>query len=519
MITTNPAVHPRHHAARTPDKPATILSSTGEVRTFAELEILANRGAHLLRAFGLKTDDTIALMIDNTLAYFDLYWSAQRAGLHIVPVATRLTASEVSYILANSGAAVFVCGARFAPIAAAIANGPHAVPSVRHILSVDGTIDGVPGWYDEISGYPATPIADERAGGMMVYSSGTTGRPKGLRTPLADVPADAPSIVAEQWAAPFGIDDQSVYLTPAPLYHTAPLGWSTAVHCRGATVVLMPRFDAEAFLAAVERYGVTHTQMVPTMFVRLLRLPEAKRLSYDLATLRSVIHAAAPCPVPIKHQMIAWIGPILDEFYASSEGHGSTRISSETWLRKPGSVGQAVACTLHICDDTGAEVPAGTDGVVYFGGGRAFAYHDDPAKTAASRHPQHPDWATVGDVGHVDEDGFLYLTDRKDFMIISGGANIYPQEIENVLVSHPSVTDVAVFGVPHEEMGEQVKALVQPVRWEDATPALATELEAWCRQHLSGVKIPRSIEFERELPRADNGKLYKQALKARYWPA
>ncbi|MBU3991045.1 MAG: acyl-CoA synthetase [Alphaproteobacteria bacterium] len=471
-----------------------------------------------MRALGLKSGDTLALMIDNSLAYFDLFWAAQRSGLFLVPVPTRLTAGEVKYILDNSEAQVFVCSAAYSDVARQILADRPDVPGVAEFFAVNGALPGYRDWYGEIAGLPETPIAGEEAGSHMAYSSGTTGRPKGLRNPLRGGPADGPNQLAAQWAEGYGISESSVYLTPAPMYHSAPLVCSTSAQRCGATVILMPRFDPEDFLAAIERYRVTATQVVPTMFVRLLRLPEETRRRYDLSSLRTVIHAAAPCPVPIKHQMIAWLGPIIAEHYSASEANGSTQISSAEWLAKPGSVGRASWGTLHICDEEGNEVPAGTDGIIYFEGALHFEYHGDAEKTAGTRNPLHPTWTTVGDIGHVDADGYLFLTDRKDFMIISGGANIYPQEIENVLVSHPQVADVAVFGVPHPDMGEQVKALVQPVRWEEAGPELAQALEAWCREHLSPIKMPRSIEFEAVLPRAENGKLYKKDLRARYWP-
>jgi acyl-CoA synthetase (AMP-forming)/AMP-acid ligase II len=285
----------------------------------------------------------------------------------------------------------------------------------------------------------------------------------------------------------------------------------------GGTAVVMDKFDPEAFLAAIERHKVTATMVVPTMFIRLLGLPEGVRNRYDLSTLKTVIHAAAPCPVPVKHAMIAWLGPVIEEFYAGSEGNGHVMISSAEWLARPGSVGRAVVGQLHICDDDGNELPVGKTGTIYFGGGRPINYHNDPAKSASACNPLHPDWTTMGDVGHVDSEGYLFLSDRKDFMIISGGVNIYPQEVENLLITHPRVADAAVFGVPNTAFGEEVKAVVQLKDWSAASDGLAAELITYCKERLADVKCPRSVDFERELPRAETGKLYKKELKARYW--
>ena len=351
----------------------------------------------------------------------------------------------------------------------------------------------------------------------MVYASGTTGRPKGIRLPLSGGPAEAPHMLADRISGRYGVGEESVLLSPAPLYHTAPLAYGMAAHRLGATLVVMERFDAEEVLRLIERHRVTFMQMVPTMFIRLLALPEETRNRYDLASLGKIVHAAAPCPVEIKRRMIAWLGPIVYEYYGGSEGNGSTFITPYEWLERPGSVGRADWGTLHICDENGAEVGSGVDGLVYFEGGWDFQYLNDPQKTRDARHPAHSGWSTLGDIGHVDEDGYLYLTDRKSFMIISGGVNIYPQEIENLLILHPEVADVAVIGVPDAEMGESVKAIVQPRNWEGVGDALAERLMRHCRDHLSHFKCPRSVDFERQLPRHETGKLYKQELKKRYW--
>ena len=362
---------------------------------------------------------------------------------------------------------------------------------------------------------PATRIADEVAGNDMLYSSGTTGRPKGVKIPFLREPIDAISPLLEVSRKVYGMDENTVYLSPAPLYHAAPLRFNMTVMRLGGTCVIMESFDPERYLALVQEHRITHTQLVPTMFVRMLKLPPEVRARYDVSSLRCAVHAAAPCPVPVKQQMIEWWGPILYEYYAGTEGNGLTLVTSPEWLERPGTVGRAVVGKLHICDDDGNELPPGEQGTIYFSDGRPFEYHNDPDKTAqaTNRHG----WTTLGDVGYVDEGGYLFLTDRKAFMIISGGVNIYPQEAENVLVMHPKVADVAVFGVPNEEFGEEVKAVVQPRDMRDATPEFAAELIAWCRERLAHIKCPKSIDFEEELPRAPTGKLYKRELRDRYW--
>ncbi|MCU1367970.1 MAG: putative fatty-acid--CoA ligase, partial [Ilumatobacteraceae bacterium] len=360
------------------------------------------------------------------------------------------------------------------------------------------------------------PVADECEGDFMLYSSGTTGRPKGIRRAMTFPPLGQPLRGVTPMLQGLGLHAGSVYLTPAPLYHAAPLAWSMGAQRLGATVVVMEHFDAEACLDLIDRHDITHGQFVPTMFVRMLKLADDVRAGHDLSSLVAVVHAAAPCPVDVKRAMIDWWGPIVNEYYSSTEGAGITWITSAEWLERPGSVGRAIAGQPVILDDDGRELPNGEIGTVWFRGGMTFEYHNDPLKTAEAQDGSGR--ATVGDVGYLDDDGYLFLTDRKAFMIISGGVNIYPQEAENVLISHPKVFDVGVIGVPDTEMGETVKAVVQPVRWTDAGPELEAELLAHCREHLAAFKCPRSIDFDRELPRLDTGKLYKKELRARYWP-
>ncbi len=501
-------MHPKVLARTRPDHPAVICSETGRALTFAQLDAASNRFAHLLRGAGLQAGDVIALMLENSPEFFALAWGAQRAGLFYVCISTRLTQAEVDYILADSSARLFVASASLAGVAGrAVFDGPR--------YAMDGAIEGFASLEEALAKAPDSPIKDERAGADMLYSSGTTGRPKGVKVALPEDPAIDAANTLTAIAAAFGIGPDTVYLTPAPMYHAAPLRWSMTAQRLGATVVLMPHFDAEACLAAIERHRVTAGQFVPTHFIRMLKLPEEVRAHYDVSSLRLAIHAAAPCPKAVKQAMLDWWGPVIHEYYAGSEGNGLTWVTPDQWLAHPGTVGKAIHGILHVCDEAGEEVPPRTEGTIYFEGGTEFQYHNDPAKTAEARNAR--GWSTLGDIGWVDEEGYLYLTDRKSFMIISGGVNIYPQEIENHLVGHPKVADVAVIGGPHADMGEEVIAIVQPACMDDAGDDLAAELTAWCRTALSGVKTPRRIDFRAELPRHPTGKLYKRLLRDEYW--
>lgn len=496
--------HPRLHALAQPAKLAIVMSDGSAGLTYGELEDRANRGAQLLRALNIAPGDTIAYWLPNCPEVFEVYWAGQRAGIYITPIATSLTAGEADYIIENSGARLVVVSLEIAGLA--------------DLMPREGvTVLTLAQWREELATQRAGPIADEAPGFHMVYSSGTTGRPKGIRLPLPTGAVTASHLLAEQIGTQYGMGVDTVYLSPAPLYHTAPLAFSTGCQRLGGTVVVMPKFEPEAALAAIERYKVTTTQMVPTMFVRILKLPREVRDRFELSSLEMVVHAAAPCPVEIKHAMLQWLGPIIHEYYGGSEGNGSTRITPEEWLRKPGSVGKASWGVVHICDDEGRELPAGEQGVVYFEGGWDFQYLGDEDKTRDSRNPQHASWSTLGDVGYLDEDGYLFLTDRKSYMIISGGVNIYPQEVENLLITHPRVADAAVVGVPNSDFGEEVKAVVQPLDPIDATPDFAEELIAFCKARLAHLKCPRSVDFDLALPRLDNGKLYKRLIKDRYW--
>ncbi|HEY1880578.1 MAG TPA: acyl-CoA synthetase [Caulobacteraceae bacterium] len=505
--------HPSHHARSKPEKPAYIMAASGETVTYGQLEARSNQGAHLFRQLGLAAGDAIALFMDNSARYYEVLWAAQRSGLRFTCISSKLTAGEVEYIVRDSGAEAVITSAGVAPEALKLAA---LLPDVA-LFMVDGVQPPYRSFEDARASMPQTPIADETAGSAMLYSSGTTGRPKGVKRAGAPAsgPIDAPNGLMMMGMALYGWTPDSIYLSPAPLYHAAPLGWSMAVQALGGTVIVMERFDAEAALAAIETHGVTTAQWVPTHFVRMLKLPEAARNRYDLSSLKSVFHAAAPCPVPVKQAMIEWWGPIVSEYYAGTEGNGFCAINSEEWLQKKGSVGKGLMAEVKICDENGDPLPPRSEGTVYFAGGGEFEYHNDPAKTAESRNRH--GWTTLGDVGWLDEDGYLFLTDRKSFMIISGGVNIYPQEIENLIITHPKVADVAVVGGPHDEMGEEVIAVIQPADWAEAGPALAAEIDAFARANLSHVKIPRRIDFMQELPRHATGKLYKRLIRDGYW--
>lgn len=501
--------HPKYHAARNPDRAAVIMGGSGEVVTYAQLEAKSNQFAQLLRSRGLQIGDTIAVCLENRADFFAIAWGAQRAGLVYVAISSRLAAPEIAYIAHDSGSRLLIGSAYTAPVLDEVAKLAPDVPQLRFDTDGPLSLDAA------LAAQPETPIADERAGCDMLYSSGTTGKPKGVRVPLPEDPeiggVNALIGIASQ---AFGITGDAIYLSPAPLYHAAPLRWSMTIHRLGGTVVAMEKFDPEHALELIEKYKITDSQWVPTHFVRMLKLPDEVRTKYDTSTLKCAIHAAAPCPVPVKQAMIAWWGPVIREYYAGTEGNGFTFISSEEWLQRPGSVGRAILGTIRICNEDGDEVPPRTDGQVFFEGGNPFTYHNDPDKTrdATNKHG----WTSLGDVGWVDEDGFLFLTDRKSFMIISGGVNIYPQEIENLLVTHPKVADVAVIGAPDPDMGEKVVAVVQPRDMAEAGTALAAELTDWLGPQLSRVKMPRQIDFRAELPREPTGKLFKRLLRDEY---
>lgn len=507
-------MYPGTHAEKKPDHPAIIMGGSGECVTYGELEARSNQLARFWRATGIREGEHVAILLENHPRYLEVVWAALRSGLYITAVNSFLTAPEVAYILEDCGALALVTSRAKQEIVVQL-EAANALPRLRSRLMMDGTCTGFEAYEDALASESTERIGKETLGSTMLYSSGTTGRPKGIKRALVGV---HPS----EFANPrplgplYGYNEDMVYLSPAPMYHAAPLAFVNATLGWGGSVVMMEKFDPGQSLSLIEKHSVTHSQWVPTMFSRMLKLPESERTLYDLSSHQCAIHAAAPCPVPVKHQMIEWWGPILHEYYAGTEGNGSTGITSEEWLRKPGSVGRIRVGTLHIVDEDGKDLPPGEQGDVYFSGaGLPFEYHNAPEKTEGSRLSGGR--TTLGDVGYLDEDGYLFLTDRKAYMIISGGVNIYPREIEDCLITHPKVADVAVFGVPNEDFGEEVKAVVQSMPGIEPDLRLADELLAHCRAELAPYKVPRSIDFEAELPRLPTGKLYKRILRDRYW--
>ncbi len=501
-------MHPISHAQTKPDHPAIIMSGSGETVTYGEMDHTANRFAHLLRERGLKAGDSFAILMDNNALYLQLVWGSQRAGTLLVPISTRLAAPEIAYIMQDADARILLTTPAFADRLPAIRK---ACPDCEVLLLGSEDTEDLQAALDA---QPDTPIEDQAAGLVMLYSSGTTGRPKGIMPAAPDDP-DVEAINPLIGLATMGVgmpaDGSMVYLSPAPLYHAAPMGWCSTAHRLGGTIVVMEKFDPEAALAAIEKYNVTDSQWVPTHFVRFLRLDKELRSKYDLSTHQRAIHAAAPVPVPIKKAMIEWWGPILVEYYAGSEGIGMTLVKSGDWMDNPGTVGRAMHGILHVCGPDGEELPAGRDGVLYFENDKIPTYHNDAEKTAEAMHPK--GWMTLGDIGHVNEDGWLFLTDRKSHMIISGGVNIYPQEIENLLIAHEKVMDAGVIGAPCEDMGEKVVAVVQPVDLDSDTEALEAELREYLEAQIARIKMPKLFDFRPELPREANGKLYKRELR------
>ncbi len=508
-------MYPGEYATTKSDEPCFVMASTGEVVTYGEYEVRTNRLAHLLRDQGLRRLDHFSIFMENNGRYLEMCGAGERSGLYYTCINSHLVDEELAYIVNNSESRVFITSREKLEVARKIVP---LCPAVERWLVVDGPKDEAPfeDYLSVVAAYPGTPIEDERNGAAMLYSSGTTGRPKGIVRGLPDVaPADTlplMNFLLQQWRYREG----QVYLSPAPLYHSAPQGAvGLTIRC-GGTAIIMERFDPEQYLQLVERHKVTHSQLVPTMFSRMLKLPDDVKSKYDLSSLEAVVHAAAPCPIPVKEAMIEWWGPIIIEYYAATEGIGYTTCDSREWLDRKGTVGQCKLGVLHILDDDYRELPSGTPGTIWFESPAGLSYWKDPDKT---REATSPDGRlhTTGDVGYVDDDGWLFLTDRKSFMIISGGVNIYPQETENVLITHPKVADAAVFGVPHPDLGEEVKAVVQPMPDVQPSPELERELIGFCQDHLSKQKCPRSIDFDEQLPRLPTGKLYKKELRDRYW--
>lgn len=509
-MSDKPNLYPGAHVAQTPDKPAVIMAESGESMSYAALDAYANRLARLYQWLGLKPGSHVAYCLENRLECPAVQWGAHYAGLYYTFISTRLTGAEAAYIVEDCEAQVLVVTAKTAP---AILDAVKALASPPRIYSLD-PLPGLKLFDDALSAFDSSPIQGALEGSEMLYSSGTTGRPKGVKPQLTGLPLGSTAVIAGLMQRGFGVTADATYYSAAPYYHAAPMKWGQGMTILGGTLVLAERFDAEGSLAAVERYKVTHSNWVPTMFHRLLALPENLRSKYDLSSQKVAVHAGAPCAVPTKQAMIDWWGPVLVEFYSCTESIGSTIVDSKSWLERPGTVGRAVLGEIHIVDESGRECATGEDGLVYFANGPKFSYHKDPAKTAEAFNEQ--GWATVGDIGHVDADGFLFLTDRKNNMIISGGVNVYPQETENVLVTHAKVFDVAVIGTPHADFGEEVRAVVQLEPGVVGDAALVEELIAFCRAQLSPIKCPRVIDFTDSLPREPNGKLLKRKLRDEY---
>ncbi|SHN16885.1 acyl-CoA synthetase [Cryptosporangium aurantiacum] len=490
-----------------PGKTALIMGG-GSRLDFADLEERSLAWARLFRAHQITEGDHIALLLVNSVAMFDVAWAAQRTGLYYTPVNYHLSADEAAHIVADCGATALIASAELAELATDVVA---RTPGLALTVLVDGAAPGFRTAADALAEIGDAPVEDQRDGTFMFYSSGTSGYPKGIVRQLSGEAFTGLTPMAPILSGLFGMTADTVYLSPGPLYHAAPLGWSMGVQGLGGTAVVMERFDAERALALIEEHRVTHAQFVPTMLRRMLALPDAVRGKYDLSSLKVVVHAAAPCPVELKRAVIDWLGPIVHEFYAGSEGTGFFVIDTPNWLAHPGSVGRPAIGTVHICDDDGTELAPGETGTIWFEGTPDFAYHNDPEKTAGAFNDR--GWSTLGDLGTVDEEGYLYLTDRRGDLILSGGVNIYPQEVENAMSLHPAIADVAVIGAPDPDFGERVVAVVQ---LEPGATADADELITWTRDRLAHFKCPRVIAFTDELPRLPTGKLLRRRVREQF---
>lgn len=507
-------MYPGKYAELHPDRPALIMASTGETATYSEYETRCNQLAQLLRATGLEQGDHFAIFMENCIPFVEACGAGERAGLYYTAVNSYLKTDELAYIVNNCDARVLITTAAKLEVAREALK---SCPAIELALVVGAEGDEqFKDYRTAISQQPNSPISDESLGNAMLYSSGTTGRPKGILRTLTGTPPDVELPQLAMFGQLYKFREDMVYLAPAPLYHSAPQAAVGVTLRYGGTVVIMERFDPQLYLELIEQYRVTHSQLVPTMFSRMLKLPEEIRNHIDVSSLENVVHAAAPCPVPVKEQMIEWWGPIIHEYYSSTEGLGLAYCNSAEWLEHKGTVGRIIAGKLHILDEDQQPVPSGQPGELWFDRTGDFEYYQDEEKTRESTSSDGTK-STVGDIGYLDEDGYLYLTDRSTFMIISGGVNIYPQESENLLITHPKVADAAVFGVPNADLGEEVKAVVQVMPEVTPSGELAAELIAFCQEHLSIQKSPRSIDFEAELPRLPTGKLYKKGLRERYW--
>lgn len=504
------------HAEAHPEKPAIVSAETGEFLTYRQLNLRSVQLANYLHGLGLRRGDHIALMMENRLCFPEIMWAALRSGLYVTAINRYSTADEAAYIVNDSTSKAVVVSEKYAAVASDL---DQRIPACKIRLMVGGTIDGWLDYDTALADQPASPLMEQWLGEAMVYTSGTTGRPKGIKRPLRNLHVDEGGYRLLGRMSWYGFSGETIFLSTAPFYHAAPINYSIGVHFLGGTVIMMERFDAEAALRTIERYRVTHSQWVPTMFVRLLRLPAEVRNAYDLSSLKVAMHGAGPCAIDVKREMIDWWGNRVIEYYGASEGLGSTFIGAEEWLRKPGSIGQSKVSVVHVCDDSGDEVPVGDVGTLYFETSEGvFSYHNDEGKTQKARNPKHPTWYTTGDVGYVDNEGYIFLTDRKAFTIVSGGVNIYPQAIEDALSLYDGVEDVAVIGVPDAEYGEAVKAVIQLSAGVEASDDLKEDILRHLRSKIARYMVPKSIDFVSDLPRLPTGKLYKQKLRAQYWP-
>ncbi|RNL66752.1 acyl-CoA synthetase [Zhongshania marina] len=498
---------PGGYLPRFAEKPAVIMAESGNSLSFDELDRFANQLGRLYQWNGLKAGDHVAYCLENRLECPAVQWAAHYVGLYYTFISNRLTGAEAAYIVENCNAQILIVSAKTAPN---IVNAIRSLPNPPKIFSVDAS-PGCSKLSDALAAFDNTPLQNTLEGSDMLYSSGTTGKPKGVKPNLTGKPLGSTSLIGSLLQQGFAADENSVYLSPAPFYHAAPMKWGQGIIALGGTMIMMEKFDAESCLQAIERYSVTHSQWVPTMFHRLLSLSNEIKTRYNLSSQTVAVHAAAPCPIPTKQAMIDWWGPIIYEYYSCTEAIGMTFTDTNAWLKYPGTVGRALLGTPHILDEEGNELPTGKDGAVYFSDGPSFSYHKDDIKTAQAHSKS--GWATVGDIGHLNKEGFLFLTDRQSNMIISGGVNVYPQETENTLCVHPDVRDAAVFGIPHADLGEQVCAIIQLESHVSPSENIKEKLNAYCRENLSPIKCPRVIEFRETLPREPNGKLLKRLLK------
>lgn len=498
---------PAHVAVRDPDRVAQVMPVSGNEMTYGELDERSRRLARVLREHGLRPGDHVAIITGNHELTLSVCWAAQRSGLYWTPINTRWTPAEVSHVLRDSDARALVVSQKNAELAEqALTN----LDGERLLVCIDASVGPFVGADELWSSVGDGPLVDECEGIEMLYSSGTTGRPKGIVPGSIGAPFGAGDVTLETLRQHYGIDEDTVFVVATPLFHIAALASALETHRSGGVVVIMDRFQPEEFLRIVERYGATHTMLVPTIMGRLLDLPKEVRSSYRLNSLRFVGHGGAPCPPSVKDETLDLFGPIVYDTWGATERPGLTMLSPEEWSTHRGSVGRPFSGVAHILDATEREVPAGTVGQIFWETSQPFEYHGDPGKTAASRSSQ--GWVTVGDLGYVDEDGYLYLTDRAAFMIITGGENVYPVEVENVLMEHPGVRDVAVIGREHADLGQEVVAYVEPADPTADPTELAAHLIGFARERLAGYKCPRRVELRPSIPRSATGKLMKREI-------